>query len=79
MRPKPSLRVFGRFAEPDVFVGTHAIERASLGGKWSIAWEIEKLECEQIWRQIFTSPPFSAAKYEDYITENAHPNVRLPP
>ena len=28
VRPRPSLRVFGRFACPDVFVGTHVVERA---------------------------------------------------
>jgi hypothetical protein len=31
-RPSPSLRVFGRFALPDVFIGSHAKERQLLGG-----------------------------------------------
>jgi hypothetical protein len=31
-KPKPGLRVFGRFAKPDVFIGTHVLERAGLGG-----------------------------------------------
>jgi hypothetical protein len=72
VRPKPSIRVFGRFAEPDVFVGTHAVERRSLGAKWSLEWEIEKLICEEEWRAALGEcAPFQGTKYTDYITENA--------
>jgi hypothetical protein len=53
VRPRPSMRVFGRFAEPSVFIGTHTVARASLKGKWSIEWELEKLRCEEIWTRIF--------------------------
>ncbi len=35
VRPRPSLRVFGRFALPNVFIGTHLAERRTLKGKWS--------------------------------------------
>lgn len=42
LQPRPSLRVFGRFAMPDVFVGTHVRERPRLGAKWSLNWELEK-------------------------------------
>ena len=80
VRPSPSIRVFGRFAQPDVFVGTHAIERTTLKGKWSLEWELEKLFCEKdIWEVECELPPrpFSAEQYTDYITENASENVRI--
>jgi hypothetical protein len=78
VRPKPSIRVFGRFAEPDVFVGTHAVERAPLAAKWSLAWEMEKLICEDGWKEaVGDLPPFTADDYESYITENASKDVRV--
>ena len=50
LQPRPSLRVFGRFVRPDVFVGTHVTERPPLGEKWSLNWEMEKLACEDHWK-----------------------------
>jgi transcriptional regulator with XRE-family HTH domain len=47
--PRPSLRVFGRFALPDVFVATHIVERSKLGGMNSPEFEHEKLVCEEHW------------------------------
>lgn len=76
-RPKPSLRVFGRFALPDVFVATHVRERKSLKGMWSLEFELEKLEAEKIWRDLTNEPPFSADTYERYITDNAKQNLRI--
>jgi hypothetical protein len=78
VRPKPSLRVFGRFACPDVFIATHCHERKGLRQKWSINWEIEKLTCEDHWRvAVGDLVPFSAAEYESYLTDNAEKNVRI--
>lgn len=71
LRPRPSLRVFGRFAEPDVFIGTHVVERPILGEKWSLNWKLEKLSCEQHWNAAGLGEPFVGKAYEDYITENA--------
>lgn len=79
VRPRPSLRVFGRFAEPDVFVGTHAVERAPLGRKWSLQWELEKLACEEAWNLALAGcEPFRSDTYEDYITENASRFPKVP-
>jgi hypothetical protein len=78
-RPRPSLRIFGRFAKPNVFVGTHVVERTRLGAKWSLDWELEKLVCEDEWKAALGEhPPFRGRAYEDYITENAYrfPKVR---
>ncbi len=85
-RPAPSLRVFARFAKPDVLVGTHACQRQQLGGMWSAAFEHEKLVCEDHWKAagLPTTPPpgaFTAAPdfaYERYITENARRKLEVP-
>lgn len=77
-RPRPSLRVFGRFAKPDVFVGTHVALRKKLGGKWSNQWIGEVLEIEEIWSDLFRSKPYFGSKYEDYITSNARKDVKVP-
>lgn len=81
-RPRPSLRVFGRFAEPNVFIGTHVEERSGLGGKWSDDIEHHKLVCEQYWSEAslgefspFSDPP--EFRYEAYITFNATREPRI--
>lgn len=79
-RPKPSIRVFGQFAMPDVFVATHARPRALLGGMYSSQFEQEKLVCEDHWKECSLGDPFSDApdfRYEAYITENARRKLRI--
>ncbi len=81
-RPKPSIRVFGRFVKPDWFVGTHLKLRRELGKKWADTWEQEKLVCEDHWRDAGLSKPFSAPpdfKYEAYITDNATAKLGIQP
>jgi hypothetical protein len=69
--PKPALRVFGRFAEPDVFIATHMAWRDVLGGWDSWEWAAEIRRCKAIWRQLFpTYPPHSGGNVRDYITNN---------
>ena len=85
-RPSPSLRVFGRFAKPDVFVGTHVVPRKGMGGMWSPQFEHEKLVCEDHWEAAglptepspgaFTDTPLF--RYQSYITENASRNLKVP-
>lgn len=78
VRPRPSLRVFGRFAQPDVFVGTHVVERTPLKRKWSIEWELQKLICEERWKEVLgVQAPFHAEHYEDYITEKAAKQLKV--
>lgn len=84
-RPAPSLRVFGRFAKPDVFVGTHVCLRKGMGGMWSPQFEHEKLVCEDHWKEAglpcepppgaFSDPP--GFPYASYITSNAVRKVRV--
>jgi len=83
--PRPSLRVFGRFACPDVFVGTHVVPRNGLGGMGSMEFEFEKLKCEDLWTAagLPTTPPPGAFTdspdfdYRRYITENAVRRARV--
>jgi len=85
-RPKPSLRVFCRFAKPNVLVGTHVQARKELGGMWSARFEHEKLVCEEHWKQAglpdvpapgaFSDPP--SFRYEAYVTDNATKSWRVP-
>lgn len=83
--PRPSLRVFGRFARPDVFVGTHVVPRNGLGGMGSMEFEFEKLKCEEHWAAAglpTTPPPGAFTDYPDfdyqrYITENAVRRARV--
>jgi hypothetical protein len=78
LQPRPSLRVFGRFAMPDVFVGTHVCERPRLGAKWSLSWELEKLACEEHWEAAGLPDPFHADTYEAYVTDNASRRLGVP-
>ncbi len=78
--PKPSMRVFGRFAIPDVFVGTHVKPRRGMGGMWSPQFEHEKLVCEDYYNQaglttFFTDKP--RFRYSSYITENSSATIRV--
>jgi hypothetical protein len=79
-KPRPSLRVFGRFALPNVFIATHVVLRKELGGKWSFPFEYHKLVCEQHWQEAGLDEPFSDApyfRYEEYMTENAVRSVEI--
>ena len=73
-KPRPSIRIFGRFVLPDVFVATHPMPRSVLGGMNSPQFEREKLVCEDHWNaagltDVFSDPP--DFRYENYVTENA--------
>jgi hypothetical protein len=49
-KPKPSLRVFGRFALPDVFIGTHVKPRKGMGGMWSPQFDTKSLSAKDTMR-----------------------------
>jgi len=79
--PRPGIRIFGRFALPDVFVGTHAVFRCELGKKWSVNFELNKLKCEEEWNNAGLPKPFTAApdfEYTKYITFNAGLHIGVP-
>ena len=65
MAPQPALRVFGRFAAPDVLVLTHMKERGSIN------FEMEIGTCEGIWSNCFGDrPPYKGDNLDGYLTEN---------
>lgn len=53
VRPKPSIRVFGRFIDKNIFVATHIAERKELGGWKSYEFKQEIAACRKIWGTIF--------------------------
>ena len=66
--PKPSIRVFGRFACRDVFIATHKALRPNLGDD-RIEWAREIRRCKAIWRQVFpTFDPHSGDSIGDYLS-----------
>jgi len=70
--PKPGLRIFGKFAEKDVFIGTHCYQREELpkGDQWPHEIEL----CRHAWDGLFTAyPPLSGNSIYDFIS-----NARLP-
>ena len=77
VRPRPSMRVFGRFAEPNVFIGTNLALRPNLKGKWSLQYWDEIFKAERVWSGLFARSPFSGENYTDYITENAGKRVEV--
>ena len=69
--PKPSLRVFGRFAAQDVFIATNLEYRKFLGRIRSRNWAIEIGRCKAIWRRLFPFlDPHSGDHLIDYISSN---------
>lgn len=69
--PVPSLRVFGRFAEIDVFVATHKWVRSLLGAFQSKLWKREIRRCKAEWTRLFPADyPVTGVSVNDYISEN---------
>lgn len=78
--PNPGIRVFGRFAEKDVFVAflwsprsveVPASQRLPLGDKDSIQWKQAIKECKAEWRKVLPSyAPIHGGHPSDYIGSN---------
>lgn len=69
--PKPSIRVFGRFARQDVFVATNKGMRTELGGFGSKEFRDCMTRCTTEWRKCFqTWRPHTGSRINDYISDN---------
>jgi len=78
--PNPGVRIFGRFAEIDVFVGLiwsprsvkiPASQRLPLGPRDSVEWKTAILECKSEWRKLFPSyQPIHGEEIYEYIRAN---------
>jgi len=68
-RPNPGLRVFGRFAQKDVFVALHHEARDALKGWQSRGWRDAKEICKSEWRTLFlTWEPLRGRIIHDYVS-----------
>jgi hypothetical protein len=69
--PDPQFRLFGRFADTDVFVATHLMQRSWLGVFQSFSWRQSIRRSKAIWGALFVSWPAKDGDHiHDYISEN---------
>jgi hypothetical protein len=69
IKPNPSIRVLGRFAEKDVFVATNYALREQLGGWQSRAWRDVKVMSRTIWTHLFhTYTPIVTTNVDDVVS-----------
>jgi hypothetical protein len=68
--PRPSIRIFGRFADTDAFVAFHWRRRGWLGAFGHRAWRAASVQCTTDWRNLLPSyRPHSSEDYPDgYIS-----------
>jgi len=57
VRPAPSIRVLGLFADKDVFVATNYALREELGGWQSREWKQVKRRARAVWSSLFHPYP----------------------
>jgi hypothetical protein len=72
-KPHPGIRVFGCFAEKDVFVATNWERRDRLPvvtppENDSEEWKLERHICLSRWRQLSPYEPFEGKSVHDYIS-----------
>ncbi|OYV43175.1 MAG: hypothetical protein B7Z75_09375 [Acidocella sp. 20-57-95] len=61
---RPAVRVFGRFAEFNVFIALNT----ELREKIDASFDQEKKDCKKIWREFFPSyDPYTGTKISDYF------------
>lgn len=69
VQPAPSLRVFCRFAMPDVLIATHYEERSYLGQWGAKEWRDAIVNSKIFWRQLFaTYEPVAGSSVNEFIT-----------
>lgn len=72
LQNKGSVRLFGRFAETNLFVATQCVARSELGGPGDPAWEEAKKQCRTDWRNLLPAyPPHSAEDFPNGYLTNA--------
>lgn len=70
-QPRPGYRLFGMFAETDIFIGTNYSDRLSLGNERSTEFKAAIRASKASWRSLFnTYPPKVGDSVTDYIKEN---------
>lgn len=67
--PNPGLRVFGRFADRNLFVALTWAKRVNLHGPGSREWRNAIEECKTEWRRLFPAyPPKTGGQIHDYLS-----------
>jgi hypothetical protein len=67
--PRPGTRIFGRFAEKDVFLALNVGFREKY--KTDADWTPDIEKCKRTWRTYFpTYKPLSGGKADDYISNS---------
>jgi hypothetical protein len=68
--PKPGVRVLGRFADQNVFIGLTWEIRLLLKDFESREWRDAKLRCTTAWNHLFhVYPPLKGDYFANYITD----------
>ena len=68
--PEPSIRVFGAFAEKDVFVAMNFEMRKLLGGLGDFMWRREQNIAKARWRTMFAQcEPLDGGSLDKYISK----------
>lgn len=71
VEPRPQVRLFGRFAGPDILGLTKFHLRDRLGDKGSRQWAAAMKECDDIWNALRPQLPLhSKPLIGDYVSEN---------
>lgn len=66
--PKPGIRIFGRFAEIDTFIGLTWWQRKLISNPRQ--WALRKRECKAAWNRLLLAyQPHSGENASDYISE----------
>jgi hypothetical protein len=67
--PRPGIRAFGHFSEPDTFIALTWDYRENLeDGEY---WEAEVLRCQSAWRKLFGAlPPHAGSSLNAYLSYN---------
>ncbi len=71
--PYPGIRVFGRFADIDIFIALTWAKRADLAGPHSREWRDAREACKTEWRNLFPAyEPITGngGDFRDYISAN---------
>ncbi|MBW7922627.1 MAG: hypothetical protein H3C51_11075 [Rubellimicrobium sp.] len=70
MAPRPAIRVFGAFAEIDVFVALTTRLRRDLGSRASREWASAREDAIARWNNLFPGyPRLSGERIDDFISE----------
>ena len=69
VKPRPSLRILGSFAQKDFFIALAPYERAQLGAKGSTEWSRALQDYKAQWTRLFGQErPISGSFPNDYLS-----------